>query len=306
MSGIATAVIGSAVIGGVVANKQGKAAREAAGLQADAAESGIDEQRRQFDAVQKLMEPYVQAGNSALGGQLDLTGANGAASQQASIDALMKSPMFTSAQQLGENRILANASATGGLRGGNVQSALAQFNPALLASTINDQYARLGNLTSLGQNAAAGVGNAGMATGNQVTSLLQQQGAAQAGGALASGQQAAAYGNAITGALGMYAGLGGFGGAGGAGAGTGVGAATGTGGSPYALTGMGARFSDARLKTGVRQVGMAANGLPLYRFSYVWGGAEQLGHMAHEVAAVFPDAVSTHGSGFLVVDYAKV
>jgi hypothetical protein len=39
-------------------------------------------------------------------------------------------------------------------------------------------------MTQLGQNAAAGVGTAGMATGTNVANLLAQQGAAQAGGIL--------------------------------------------------------------------------------------------------------------------------
>jgi hypothetical protein len=59
--------------------------------------------------------------------------------------------------------------ATGGLRGGNVQAALGQFQPQLLAQLIDQQYSRLGGLTSIGQNAAAGVGNAGMSTGNSIT-----------------------------------------------------------------------------------------------------------------------------------------
>jgi hypothetical protein len=295
------AVAGASLVGGIYSSKKaGDAAEDAANIQSESAQAGIAEQRRQFDAVRELLNPYVQAGTGALTAQQNLAGLGGAAAQQSAIDALMQSPQFTSAQQLGENRILANASATGGLRGGNTQSALAQFNPALLASTINDQYARLGNLTSLGQSSAAGVGNAGMATGNNVSNLLQQQGAAQAGGALAQGKEQAGYANAITSAIGSYFGMGGLGGGGG-----GV-SSVGAGGSTYGLTGMGALFSDARLKTGVRQVGIGANGLPLYRFRYVWGGPEQLGHMAHEVAAAFPDAVSTHESGFLMVDYARV
>lgn len=115
---------------------------------------------------------------------MDLAGVNGVGRQQSAISALQSSPAFTSLLQQGENSILQNSSATGGLRGGNAQAALAQFSPELLAQTINDQYGRLGGLTSLGQNAAAGVGNAGLQTGSQISSLLQQQGAATAGGIL--------------------------------------------------------------------------------------------------------------------------
>jgi len=79
---------------------------------------------------------------------------------------------------------------------------LAQFRPQVLSSLIEQQYNRLGGLSSMGQNAAAGVGNAGMQTGNNISNLLQQQGAAQAGGALATGQ---AWGN-VLGGIGQYAG----------------------------------------------------------------------------------------------------
>lgn len=110
----------------------------------------------------------------------------------------------------GENAILQNASATGGLRGGNVQGALAQFRPQLLSSLIQRQFQNLGGLTSIGQNAAAGTGSAGLQTGTNISNLFQQQGAAEAGGALANGRaQANAFG-AVGGGLGLFSGLGGF------------------------------------------------------------------------------------------------
>jgi hypothetical protein len=86
--------------------------------------------------------------------------------------------------QQGEEALLQRASATGGLRGGNIQGALAQFRPALLNQAIEQQYGRLGGMTSLGQQSAAGVGTAGMQTGTNVANLLAQQGAARAGGEL--------------------------------------------------------------------------------------------------------------------------
>jgi hypothetical protein len=210
------AVAGASLVGGIYSsNQQGKAADRAAGAQSAAAEAGIEEQRRQFDAIQKLLQPYVQAGTGALTGQQDLLGLNGQGAQGAAIAGLEGSPQFAALMQQGENAILANASATGGLRGGNTQAALAQYRPALLSQLIEQQYGRLGGLTSIGQNAAAGVGNAGMQTGTNVSNLLQQQGAAQAGGYLAQGRTQAGYANAITGAIGQYYGLGGrFGGSG--------------------------------------------------------------------------------------------
>lgn len=186
------------------------AANDAAGAQGAAAQLGIEEQRRQFDAVRALLQPYVSAGTGALTGQQNLLGLNGATAQQGAYDMLQNSPAFTSLTKTGENAILQNASATGGLRGGNTQAALAQFRPALLAQMIDSQFKNLGGLTGIGANAAAGVGNVGMQTGTNVTNLLQQQGAAQAGAALAGGRSQAEAIGALGGGLGLFAGMGGF------------------------------------------------------------------------------------------------
>jgi hypothetical protein len=201
------AVAGATLVGGVMSsNAQKKAGQQAANAQEAAALAGVDEQRRQFDAIQSLLKPYVDAGTGGLAGQKDLLGLNGNSAQAAAIQALQQSPQFTSLLQQGENSILQNASATGNLRGGNTQAALAQFSPQLLAATINDQYSRLGGLTSIGQNAATMTGNAGMQTGNNVTALLQQQGAAQAGAFLNNGKQTSNMWNAFSGAVGQLGG----------------------------------------------------------------------------------------------------
>lgn len=204
------AVAGATLVGGVYsANQQGKAADKAAGIQSDAALAGIEQQNKQFEAIQKLLQPYVQAGTGALGAQQNLIGLGGQDAQKQAIAALQASPQFTSLLAQGENSILQNASATGGLRGGNTQAALAQFSPQLLAQTIQQQYQNLGGLSSIGQNAAAGVGNAGLSTGNNISNLLQQQGSALAGGALAQGKAQAGYANALTSSLGQFIGMGG-------------------------------------------------------------------------------------------------
>lgn len=203
--GIAAAAVsaGSAIYS---ANKQSSAAKKAANAQTESSEAGIQEQRRQFDAVQALMAPFVNAGTGALAGQQDILGTNGMAAQQAAISGIQNSAQYQALSQSGQDAILANASATGGLRGGNVQAALGQFQPALLAQLIDQQYSRLGGLTSLGQNAAAGVGNAGMQTGNNITTLLGQQGQAQAGAALAQGRAYSQMANGLTSAFGQFAG----------------------------------------------------------------------------------------------------
>ncbi len=177
------------VVGSVLGKKgKNKAADQAANAQYGAAQLGIDETRRQFDFMQELLSPFVKTGTTALGGMGDLAGLGGMGAQQSAITNLQQSPAFTSMLESGQNAILQNASATGGLRGGNTQAALAQFSPALLAQTINDQYSRLGGLAGMGQASAAGVGTAGVNSGAQIAALLGQQGAAQAGNALARGR----------------------------------------------------------------------------------------------------------------------
>lgn len=108
--------------------------------------------------------------------------------QQEAVAQIEGSPMFQALARQGEEAILQNASATGGLRGGNTQAALAQFRPALLNQFIEQQYSRLGGLTKIGQASAAGVGAAGMDAATNIGNALTAAGQAQAGGALASAE----------------------------------------------------------------------------------------------------------------------
>lgn len=176
------------VVGGITGAKQaGKAAEAAGRTQATSAQAGIDEQRRQFDALVELMAPYVTAGTGAMGQQQALIGLQGPEAQQQAISGLEQSPLFQAMTQQGENAILQNASATGGLRGGNVQGALAQFRPQALNSLIEQQYSRLGGLSTLGQASAAGQASSGMQSASNIGNLLGNQGAAIAGGQMAMG-----------------------------------------------------------------------------------------------------------------------
>lgn len=176
------------VIGGITGAKQaGEAAERAGQTQAAASQAGIDEQRRQFDALIELMSPYVTAGTGAMGQQQALIGLQGPEAQQQAISGFEQSPLFQSMTQQGENAILQNASATGGLRGGNVQGALAQFRPQALNALIEQQYGRLGGLSTLGQASAAGQGAQGMQSASNIGNLLANQGAALAGGQMAKG-----------------------------------------------------------------------------------------------------------------------
>ncbi len=206
-----TAIIaaGSTLIGSSMqASATKSAAGAAAGAQERAAALGIEEQRRQFDAIRKLLEPYVAAGQPALQAQQAMLGLRGPAEERAQIAAVQRSPIFQERIRQGEEALLSRASATGGLRGGNIQAALAQFRPALLAEELETRYGRLGGMTALGQKSAVGVGAAGQELGANVSNLLATQGAARAGAALAGGVSPfGQFASAIPGMIGTYYGL---------------------------------------------------------------------------------------------------
>lgn len=201
------------------ADAAAKGAEAAAETQGQAAQAGIAETREARLALQELLRPFTTGGVNAFNAQQNLIGLGGADAQASAINALQNSPQFSALQQQGENAILANAAATGGLRGGNVQGALAQFRPALLSQLIDQQYNRLGGLSSMGQASAAGVGAAGQQSASNISQLLQQQGAANAGAQIARGGVAGSgFGTALQlGSLALLAG-----GLGGAGAGAGA------------------------------------------------------------------------------------
>ena len=210
--GLSGAALAGIAVGGatlVSGYMQGEAAQDAAAIQGQASQAGIEEQRRQFNKVQELLKPYTEAGVPALEAQQAFLGLKGPEAERAAIERIQGGQTFQALQQQGENALLQNASATGGLRGGNIQGALAQFRPALLSSLIDQQYGRLGGLTTLGQNAAAGTGAAAQTMGTNVTNLLGQQGAAAAGAEIAQGKAFGAIPSAISGGLGLFSGLGG-------------------------------------------------------------------------------------------------
>lgn len=133
-------------------------------------------------------EQYAQMHYQQFGQAEGRAAPTGFDAQQQYISQLENSPMFQALARQGEQGILQNASATGGLRGGNVQGALAQFRPAMLNQQIQQQLANFSGIASLGQNAAAGVGNAGLQTGQNIAGLMQDSGQARAFGALGQGQ----------------------------------------------------------------------------------------------------------------------
>lgn len=210
------AAIGVSAVAGVAgsamaASSASDAADASANAQSAANARSVAEQQREFNTIQGLLQPYNTAGTNALTPLQNLEGANGVGAQQTYLSQLEASPLYQTQMQQGTNAILQNASATGGLRGGNTQLALGKLGQQTLASTAQLQAGMLGGLVQTGLGAATQTGVAGS---NMANSITQANTALGQGLATTYGNEGVqlgnAYGNAagsIMGSLGTYTGL---------------------------------------------------------------------------------------------------
>jgi hypothetical protein len=147
--GIETGLIGGALLGGGVkaygANQSGKTAAKGFAVGADQAGQAINAGYN--DAI-KYLSPYAQMGEQALPFLQSLLQA-----PQASYSDFFNSPEYAALSQQQESQALRNASATGGMRGGNTQVALASIAPQLAMGWQQQQNAlqqqRFGNAFDL-------------------------------------------------------------------------------------------------------------------------------------------------------------
>jgi hypothetical protein len=65
-------------------------------------------------------------------------------------------------------------------------------------------------------------------------------------------------------------------------------------------------LSDIRLKRDVVRVGRLANGVPLYRFRYLWSNIVYVGVIAQEMLPAVPEAVLVDENGFMQVNYDRL
>jgi hypothetical protein len=182
--------IGSLVSGIFGGDDREEAARKASKQQVAGAQRGVSNIKDYYSEIQDLMAPWIEAGGSALNQQMNILGLGGPEAQQAAFDEILNSPYFEGLAQQGERAILQNASATGGLRGGNTQAILAQYRPQLAAQEIDRQYNRLGDIISRGYGATGQQAQYGYGTGTNVANLENQIGAYQAGGTLGEAEAA--------------------------------------------------------------------------------------------------------------------
>jgi hypothetical protein len=202
MSGVATAIAGSAVVGAVgssmAASKQASAARNAQAIQ----------QQQQQQNMQ-LQQPYNQAGQGALkqlqymeglDPSLKGTGMDESAGGYGSLNApftaqtfQQMSPAYNFVKQQGGQGVLNQAAGTSGALSGSAMKDLMSFNSGLANESFNNafnQYTtqqtntfnRLNSMVGTGQNAAAGVGGQNTQLAGNAGQAATNIGNAQAGG----------------------------------------------------------------------------------------------------------------------------
>ncbi len=216
MSFIATAVIGSAAIGGI-ATAYG--ANKAANAQTAAAQQAANTQMSMYNTTRGDLAPYRDIGSQA---GTDLMGRIDQLTAPITMDqaTLEKTPGYQFNLTQGQKAVTNSAAARGLGSSGAALKGAATFATGLADSTYQNQfnnantnntnaYNRLKGLVDTGQNASAQTGNAGMNAANQVSSAQTQSGTAQAAAYNAMGSGIANTANGISGYLaykGMYGG----------------------------------------------------------------------------------------------------
>jgi hypothetical protein len=178
-----------AAVGAYSAYEGQRQSRRAASKQEQAAIAATNMQRAELERQREAQAPFQAAGVSALEQQQALTGLAGGEAQQQALEGVASSPgqQFLRDQQ--ERALLRNASAIGGLGGGNVRTALQQQAFGRAQTDIANQFNRLSSISGAGQTATQNIGQAGSLAAANIGQLQMQAGAARASGIL--GQQQA-------------------------------------------------------------------------------------------------------------------
>jgi len=195
MTWVATAIAGSAIIGGYAANK-------AADAQERASEAAIAEQRRQFNKQMELQEPFRQVGVNALPELVEASRYTPFGMEQFQAD-----PGYGFRLKEGLRALEGTAAARGGLLSGNTMRGLTRYGQELGSQEFTNAFNRyqaeraarlnpLQSLAGMGQTTATNIaGQAGQLGQSVAANMIG------AGNARASGYMGTA--NAISNALGQ-------------------------------------------------------------------------------------------------------
>ena len=207
MTWVATAIVGSAVVGA-------SASRSASKTQAAAAGRAADVQQQQYEQTRADQAPYREAGYNALA-ELQRTAGNVPGAFKFGAGDYQADPGYAFRLSEGQKALDRQAAARGGLISGGALKAAQRFgqdmgsqeyqsayNRALTGYNTdvareNQLYNRQAALAGIGQTSTNLVGQAGQNYATNVGNLMTGAGAAQAAGQVGMA-------NALTGGLGTY------------------------------------------------------------------------------------------------------
>lgn len=177
---VAAAVGAATVVSGVAGSAMSaSAAGDAADAQKQASQNNLQLATRQYDTMQGQIQPFLGAGNNGIAGYENLIGVNGNQAQGTAINEIKQGPQYQGLMQTGNENILANASATGGLRGSNTSNTLDNTSISTLNGLITQRLSNYGTLMGNGLTAITGSQNASNAFQSGATSANNQSADAQ-------------------------------------------------------------------------------------------------------------------------------
>lgn len=200
LGGASVLIPAAAAIGGGLIAAHGSS--QAANTQANAAAAGQQSQLQMYQQTRSDLAPYMTTGNAAMSQLASLfgigTGGPTAATAASATDALTKYPGYQFGVQQGQQALDRSAASKGLLlSGAQLKDAQRFGTDYAMQQAWNPYVSQLSAFANTGENAAAGVGTAGIKTGEDVAASQLLQGQATASGqvgtanALNSGIQSA-------------------------------------------------------------------------------------------------------------------
>lgn len=201
MSGIATAIVGSAVIGGVVASNS---AKKAANAQRDASQLASQTELEQFYQNREDMQPWREAGQGALKQMTEGTAAGGDFNRDFTLADFTRDPGYDFRMNEGARALDRSAAARGGVLSGGALRGVTRYGQDFASGEYQNAYNRFNNDRTQRFNRLASLAGVGQTATRDVAQMGQQVAGNVANNIIGSGNaQASSYvgqGNAISGA----------------------------------------------------------------------------------------------------------
>lgn len=167
--------MGAATLGGALLQSKGN--KEAAATQVAGNQAAIQSQENMFNQSLALNQPYRDAGQGAIQGLQSLTDP---AQRAQMLSGYYDSAEFQGMQAQNEEQQLRNAAATGGVRGGANQAAMATIAPQMGQQYLSGLQNQFTGLANMGMGAASQGAQGAQMFGQQQSALQQQSAQAMA------------------------------------------------------------------------------------------------------------------------------